>query len=156
MFACSFFVEAQGSISEILSEFNTQSIPYITTDTLTTLTSKITFLDAREKTEFYVSHIKDAINVGYKDFDLKTTVSYLKDKKDLIVVYCSIGVRSEDIGEQLKAKGYTNVYNLFGGIFEWKNKGLPVYDINNEQTEKVHAYSKKWGKWLESGIKIYD
>ena len=40
-----------------------------------------------------------------------------------IIVYCSIGVRSEDIGEKLKELGYTKILNLYGGIFDWKNKG---------------------------------
>jgi 3-mercaptopyruvate sulfurtransferase SseA len=74
----------------------------------------------------------------------------------MIVVYCSLGVRSEDIAEQLKKEGYTNVYNLFGGIFEWKNSNHKVYDNKEEPTENVHAFSKKWSKWLLKGNKIYD
>ena len=71
------------------------------------------------------------------------------------MVYCSIGIRSEDISEKLKKAGYTNVYNLYGGIFEWKNRNYPVVNPENEVTEKVHAYSKQWGQWLHKGKKVY-
>jgi len=38
--------------------------------------------------------------------------------------------------------GYTNVSNLYGGIFEWVNQGNNVVDDNNRITPKVHAYGK--------------
>ena len=51
--------------------------------------------------------------------------------------------------------GYSNVKNLYGGIFEWKNEGHPVYDSEGKETEKVHAFSKHWGKLLKEGKKVY-
>jgi len=103
-----------------------------------------------------VSHIQNAIHVGYDDFDIDAVAEKITDKSSKIVVYCSLGVRSEDIAEQLNNAGYNNIYNLFGGIFEWKNNDLTVYNNEDEPTENVHAFSKKWGKWLLKGIKIYD
>jgi len=73
----------------------------------------------------------------------------------MIVVYCSLGIRSEIIGKQLIAEGYTAVYNLYGGIFEWVNKGKAVYN-NTQETSKVHAYSKSWGSYLLKGTKVYE
>ena len=71
------------------------------------------------------------------------------------MVYCSVGIRSEIIGKKLLAEGYTAVYNLYGGIFEWTNKGGKVYSANNT-TSKVHAYSKQWGSYLLKGTKVYE
>ena len=51
--------------------------------------------------------------------------------------------------------GYSAVYNLYGGIFEWKNQNQAVYR-NHKETEEVHAYNKMWGFWLDKGIKVYD
>ena len=93
--------------------------------------------------------------VGYEKFDLKNTLKKVPKKDAVIVVYCSLGVRSEDIAEKLKNKGYTKVYNLYGGIFEWKNNGNPVFSKGIE-TNKVHAYSKEWGTWLLKGEKVYE
>ena len=73
-----------------------------------------------------------------------------------IVIYCSVGVRSEKIGEKLIAAGYTNVKNLYGSIFEWVNEGNAVYNMNGKATNRVHAYSKTWGIWLKKGVKVYN
>jgi len=113
-------------------------------------------LDSRELKEYEVSHIKDAIQVGYDHFNIEIIEKQVKDKSKTIVVYCSVGIRSEDIGEKLEKAGYTNVYNLFGGIFEWKNKDRIVYNTEEKPTENVHTFSKEWSKWLLKGIKIYD
>ena len=78
------------------------------------------------------------------------------DKETTIVVYCSVGYRSEKVGERLKKAGFKKVLNLYGGIFDWVNKGFPVYDNSGNQTKKVHAYDKSWGKWLTKGEKIYE
>jgi rhodanese-related sulfurtransferase len=113
-------------------------------------------LDARELKEYKVSHLKNAIHVGYDHFNLKETTAKLTNKKAAIIVYCSIGIRSEDIAEKLQNAGYKNVYNLFGGIFEWKNKQHIVVDSLNNPTEKVHTFNKEWSTWLKKGIKIYE
>jgi rhodanese-related sulfurtransferase len=143
-------------MTELLKAYNNQSVPYIPVEELAKHKSDVILLDGREPNEFEVSHLQNAIHVGYHDFDITTVTENVKDKSTKIVVYCSIGVRSEDIAEKLKQKGYTNIYNLFGGIFEWKNKDNPIYNVNGEETNNVHAYSKKWGKWLLKGNKIYD
>lgn len=113
----------------------------------------VTFVDAREKNEFAVSHIKDAVWCGYDDFDINRLKNVDGSKK--IIVYCSVGYRSEKISLKLKKLGFTNTYNLYGGIFEWKNQGHPVVDLAGNQTEKVHAYNEKWGVWLTEGEKVY-
>lgn len=112
-------------------------------------------LDAREKDEFMVSHLENAIWSGYSNFDFSRIQTHIPNKESTIVVYCSIGVRSEDIGEKLLQAGYKNVKNLFGGIFLWKNLGYPVFDESGKETEKVHAYSKEWGLLLTNGTKVY-
>lgn len=110
------------------------------------------FLDAREYAEFEISHIEKARFVGYKSF----TLNILKDvpKNKFIIVYCSIGKRSENIVLKLKKSGYQNVYNLYGGIFEWVNQGHLVYD-SEAVTQNVHGYSPFWGRYLKKGIKVY-
>ena len=145
----------QNSLKALLKKHNTQSISYISVTNLATK-SNVFLLDAREISEYNVSHIKNAIHVGYKTFNLKTVTAQIPNKNQLIIVYCSLGIRSEDIAIQLKNVGYKNIFNLYGGIFEWKNKGFNVYDKNEKITEKIHAYSNLWSKWLKKGIKVYD
>lgn len=108
---------------------------------------KVVFIDTREKKEYEVSHIKGALYVGYDDFD-STSLNHI-DKKTIIIAYCSVGYRSGKIGKKLLKYGYTNVFNLFGGIFSWANNNNPVYS-SNEKVEKVHPYNNNWGKWLNA------
>ena len=114
--------------------------------------SSIIYLDAREKNEFDVSHIKNAQWIGYTDFNLLRLKSIPKDSK--IIVYCSVGYRSEKIAKKLEKKGFTNVSNLYGGIFEWKHQNQPVFN-NQKETDSIHTYDKQWSKWLTNGIKVY-
>lgn len=111
------------------------------------------FIDTREKREFEVSHIKNARWVGYDDFNMNRLKGIPKNQK--IIIYCSVGYRSEKITEKLQKAGYTNVSNLVGGIFEWKNLGYPVVNTSDKETEQVHAYDKVWGIWLNKGEKVY-
>ena len=146
-------VFAQKTIPEVLKKFNKNSVPYISTSELK-LKKNILILDTREINEFEVSHLKNANFVGYNTFNSKKIMQNYKNQNDTIVVYCSIGIRSEKIGEKLLKLGYKNVYNLYGGIFKWKNKGEQVVDSTQKPTENVHAFSKEWSKYLLKGNKI--
>ncbi|MDO6388951.1 rhodanese-like domain-containing protein [Pontibacter sp. BT731] len=110
-------------------------------------------LDTRSINEYEVSHLPGAWYVGYADFDLSALKDVPPNKP--LVVYCAVGYRSEKIGEQLQKAGYTNVRNLYGGLFGWVNQGLPVYSAQG-QTTKVHGYTRAWGVWLRKGEKVYD
>ena len=146
---------SQNNLKDLLKKYNTESVPYISVDSLQAISKDVILLDAREKKEFSVSHLKNAQFVGYDKFNLKKTIKKLPNKNAKIVVYCSLGVRSEDVAEKLKKAGYTNVLNLYGGIFEWKNDGNKVFTSKNKETEKVHTCTQEWSKWLLKGEKIY-
>lgn len=149
----------QNSIAEAIEKYNSNTVEYITVEALKAALlqdSSLVLLDAREAQEYKVSHLKDAIHVGYKNFNLQEFLNTTSVKKsDRIVVYCSIGVRSEEIGEQLKASGFEQVQNLYGGLFEWSNKGFLVYSLGNTQTKRVHPYNDFWGKFLTKAQKSY-
>jgi rhodanese-related sulfurtransferase len=147
---------SQKNLSKLLKQKNTGSIPYITVDSLANNKEKFILLDSREKQEFETSHLKNAIFVGYDFFNIDSIEKQLPNRNAEIVVYCSLGIRSEDIAEKLKKAGYQNVKNLYGGIFEWKNKDLPIYNASEAETDSVHTYSKSWSKWLHNGKKVYD
>lgn len=111
------------------------------------------FIDTREKKEFDVSHLPNAIWVGYDDFDIKRLS--LIDKTKELIVYCSIGARSQSLGKKLKKLGYQNVYNLYGGIFQWSNEERIIVDHQNKPTKKIHGYNKYWSKWIKKGEIIF-
>lgn len=144
----------QKDLARALKQLNTESVPYVHVNELKAAEGFV-LLDTRQKQEYDVSHLKDAIWVGYKGFEEDSVTQRIEDKSTPIIVYCSIGVRSEDIGEKLQKAGYTNVKNLYGGIFEWKNEGNSVYNNKAIETDSVHTFNKEWGKLLDKGIKVY-
>jgi len=146
------------SFEEMASSLPDGTVPFIKTNELNEQLSEkennIVILDAREKKEYKVSHIENAKYVGYDAFKISSVKNI--DKSAKIVIYCSVGYRSEKIGEKLQKKGFKNVFNLYGGIFDWKNKGYSIVNAKGEKTEKIHAYNQSWGKWLEKGEKVYE
>jgi rhodanese-related sulfurtransferase len=105
-------------------------------------------LDTRELEEYEVSHLPSAIFVGYTNFSIENLDNIPKDA--IIVVYCSVGYRSELIGEQLLNHGFKKVLNLRGGVFDWVRKGFPVENAQGETVLKVHPYNKNWSKWVKN------
>ena len=114
--------------------------------------AKYQVLDAREKEEYSVSHLPKALWVGHETFSL-TSVAGL-DKTKPVLIYCTVGARSEQIGKMLQKDGFTKVFNLYGGILHWVNEGRPVF-ANGKATLQVHTYSKPWSVWLTKGEKVY-
>ena len=130
------------------------TVPTVSCSELKKEQNEVVLLDTRAKREYEVSHLPEARWVGYEEFDLKKVENLPKDTP--IVVYCTVGVRSERVGEKLKAAGYKNVRNLYGSIFEWVNQDNTVVDNQGKPTQKVHAYSRTWGVWLNKGEKVYE
>ena len=147
---------AQETLDKVLEKYHQEKVPYISAIELQNLqqNNKVVVLDSRELIEFKVSHIKGAILVGYDDFKLSSLPESV-NKNTLLVVYCTLGVRSEVIANELIERGYRDVKNLYGGISEWKNMDYVVVDSTQTPTENIHVYSKKWGKWLTKGNPVF-
>ena len=74
-------------------------------------------LDVRTQEEFDEAHIDGAILIP--DYEISDKAeSVLKDKNQLILVYCRSGRRSKLAASDLVTLGYTNVKE-FGGIIDW-------------------------------------
>jgi len=147
---------AQQSFDEKLQQLYKNTVPLATTDQLLEWQEQqeVILLDIRSDKEYKVSHIPGARLVDYDSFQKNKVKDIPKNSK--IVVYCSVGYRSERIGEQLIELGFSDVHNLYGGIFQWKNQDYQVVDLQNQPTEKVHTYNKAWSRWLNKGVKVYD
>ena len=104
-------------------------------------------LDARTPEEFAVSHLKGATR-----FMEELSSSLPKDQP--IVIYCTIGVRSNKVAKKLSDQGY-EVYDMKEGILGWANSELPVVDNNGLPTENVHTYNKSFAHLLKKGTAVY-
>lgn len=124
------------------------SVPLMDVEVLQTRLDSVVLLDAREMEEYQTSHLSGARHIGYNHLNLDVLNGVPKDAQ--IVLYCSVGYRSEKIGEKLRALGYAKVFNLYGGIFEWANRGLPLEGPDGNPTHRLHSYNADWGRWVES------
>lgn len=143
----------QKTFDEKMKSLYKETVPLIQSSELKAK-SDIVLLDTRSPVEFQVSHIAGSQLIDYDNFK-KSDVKNI-DKNAEVIVYCSVGYRSERIGEKLQKMGFTNVKNLYGGIFDWKNQELEIVNKKEQPTDSVHTYNKAWSKWLYKGIKIYD
>ena len=74
-------------------------------------------LDVRTQEEYDEAHIEGAILIP--DYEISDRAeSVLKDKDQLILVYCRSGRRSKLAASELVKLGYTNIKE-FGGIIDW-------------------------------------
>ena len=96
-------------------------------------------LDVRTPAEFNTSHIEGATLIPVTNaFGSRVNPEMLlearideipKDKK--ILVYCRTGHRSTTASKMLIDAGYSNVYNMVGGINAWISAGYPVVGSQN-------------------------
>jgi len=72
-------------------------------------------LDVRSAQEYKEGHIMGSKNCPVYDLE-RNALSLLPDKENIIIVYCSAGVRSKRAIQILRKLGYKNLYNIEGGI----------------------------------------
>jgi rhodanese-related sulfurtransferase len=82
-------------------------------------------LDVREESEFAAGHIPAARNIPLSKLAERAN-ELRKFQQKPVVVNCQGGVRSANACGQLKKAGFTNLYNLRGGIGAWNEAKLPV------------------------------
>ena len=148
---------AQKTLDQTLKKHNKNEVPYISATELRMLqvNNSATILDSRELNEYLVSHIEAALLVGFDKFSMDSISELVGNKNTPIVVYCTLGIRSEVIADKLIKAGYNNVKNLYGGICEWSNKDFKVIDSTQTATKNIHTFSEEWSKWLINGNPIY-
>lgn len=82
-------------------------------------------LDVRTDEEYAQGKMKNATQIDYYQRNFKTEVAKL-DKTKPVFVYCASGVRSNSAAKILKQQGFTEVYDLKGGLNAWARSGKPL------------------------------
>lgn len=82
-------------------------------------------VDVREPNEYSKGHIEGAIHIMFGR--LKERLNELDAyKTSPVLVYCQQGTRSKEACKLLAKEGYTQVYNLDGGIISWQDRKYPL------------------------------
>ena len=67
------------------------------------------------------------LSIPYDQISTSENLSQLPaDKSAKIVLYCRSGRMSAIAAEQLVALGYTNIWNLDGGMVDWEQAGFKI------------------------------
>ena len=85
-------------------------------------------LDVRTPGEFNEGHIEGAQLIDFQSGNFESEIATL-DKSKTYAVYCRSGSRSGQAVKIMSDAGFTNLYNLNGGVIDWANAGLPL--VNN-------------------------
>lgn len=80
------------------------------------LGSKPLLLDVREADEFEYTHIEGSLHIPMNQIPQK--LEQIDSNVECIVI-CHHGIRSQYVASFLVSAGYTQIYNLNGGIDAW-------------------------------------
>ena len=92
---------------------------------LKTENKDIQLIDVRTPKEYDEGHIKNATNIDFFDTSFYTQMSVL-NKDAPLYIYCRSGGRSGKAAAILKEQGFKEVYDLKGGILDWKQQNLEL------------------------------
>lgn len=67
-------------------------------------------IDVRTPEEYQKNHLKNAVNVPF--YEIENISNEIKDKDEIILLYCKTGKRSNIAKEVLMQNGYRNVYTV--------------------------------------------
>jgi rhodanese-related sulfurtransferase len=88
----------------------------------------VSILDVRTPGEFAEGYIEGARLIDFQSGNFENEIATL-DKNAPYAVYCRSGNRSGQAVKVMQDAGFTNVFNMNGGVIDWANAGLPL--VNN-------------------------
>jgi rhodanese-related sulfurtransferase len=110
-------VNAQDTADSVYTDLNPEDF-YI----LMNSTDNHVLIDTRTYREYRRERIQGAVLAA--DSRALTQLTEDLDFEQPLLVYCSDNYRSQDACRILVEKGFTKVYNLLGGLREWKLRGF--------------------------------
>ncbi len=82
-------------------------------------------LDVRDNSEFAAGRIPKSKNIPLADLE-KRIEEIAKFKQKPVILACKTGNRSTAALRVLKQQGFTEIYQLQGGVTAWQQASLPV------------------------------
>jgi len=85
--------------------------------------SSLLIVDVRSEQEYSQRHLKGAINIPLSVLNDRVRKF---DRNLVVLVYCDSGRRSPQACLLFAKAGFTNVYNMEGGMTKWVDSGYPT------------------------------
>jgi rhodanese-related sulfurtransferase len=99
----------------------------ITSDDLNAMLKNKDFVFVNVHIPFAWNIASTDLSIPYNQINVPEYLSQLPDEKNAkIVLYCRSGHMSEIAAEELVSLGYTNIWNLIGGMVEWEQAGYEI------------------------------
>ena len=125
-FSCnSTTTQAQAESTELQEAIITKNVSAKDFQQLIQDNSNAILLDVRTPNEVAQGIIKNADIIDFYDPEFKTKLDKL-DKSKPVLIYCHSGRRSGIAMSTLRELGFSEIYNLQGGILEWSEAGLAI------------------------------
>ena len=109
------------------AELAIQSLNSLTVEQLHTLRHNLHVLDVRDEGEWDEGHIKDALHVPYYFIEQRLQEQHndLEQYMDQpLAVVCGSGQRSTIASSILLQHGFTQLFNVVGGMEAWNEQGF--------------------------------
>jgi len=104
---------------------------------------EIQILDVRTQTEYINGHLKNAYLADWMQPGIFEERIRSLDKDKPVYTYCLSGARSSAAAARLKAAGFTEVYNMEGGMVAWKAAKKTVEGIVTAKAITMEEYLSK-------------
>lgn len=104
-------------------------------------------LDVRTPEEYEVNHIKNSNNLNIYDEKLFNSSVETLDKDIPVYVYCKSGSRSTTAANTLAQLGFTQIYELEGGIQSWTSSGLPIEEAK-KKSKAQHYTLEEYNQFI--------
>ena len=125
-FSCnSTSTQAQAESTELQDAIVTKNVSAEEFQKLITNRTNAIILDVRTPNEVAQGIIKNAIKIDFYDKKFQAELDKL-DKSKPVLIYCRSGRRSGIAMASMRDLGFSEVYNLQGGIIEWSEAGLEI------------------------------
>lgn len=101
-------------------------------------------IDVRTPGEFAKGHIANAKNIDWNSGNFEQEIAVL-DKSKPVLIYCLSGGRSGSAGKKMRAMGFEYVYELTGGMMQWRAANLAETTDNatNSQQSATKGMTKE-------------
>jgi len=100
-----------------------QQLSQIAVETLHSMRHDLKILDVRDKSEWEEGHIKGATHIPY--YFLVQRLQELDNTQPLALI-CASGQRSSIACSLLQKNGFTQLFNVVGGMDAWNESGLEI------------------------------